>query len=173
MRSSKTTAGRPSPRHDRGASLVEFAVLAPLLFSILLGIITGGFALATKNSMTNAVREGARVGATLPEGTGWNADWAVDVKDRVVDLAGGDLEDDEVCVQLIDASDGSLVGRYPSGGCPASMPSAPSTPGSATSGCIVKVWAQSEATLNALFFSRDLDLEAQSVGIYERDECPT
>lgn len=157
-------------RVDRGAALVEFALLAPVLFSILLGIITGGFALATKNSMTNAVREGARVGATLPMGSDWDTDWAVDVKDRVVELAGGDLEADEVCVRLLDASTNATVGEYPSAGCSLSM-AEPTTPGSATD-CVVKVWAQRDATLNALFFSRDLDLQAQSVGVYERDGCP-
>ncbi len=162
--------------HDGGASLVEFALLAPLLVMMLLGITTGGFALATKNSMTNAVREGARVGATLPKGSDWDTGWAVDVKDRVVGLAGGDVGDDEVCVQLIDASNDSTVGAYmgsscdPSqGGDPAKFP--PDTPASATSGCVVKVWSQTSSTLNALFFSRDLTLQAQAVGIYERDEC--
>lgn len=166
---------------ERGASLVEFALIAPLFFAIALGMITGGFALSKKNSVTNAVREGGRLGATLydsdPTWT-WD-DWADDVKDRVVDVAGNDLDDDEICVQLIDTKDTSstaddvILGDYPSTGCPASLlGGAPLTPQSAD-GCLVKVWAQTEADLEVIFFTQPLTLEGSAVGVYERgDDCP-
>lgn len=160
-------------KRERGASLVEFALLAPVLFALLLGMITGGLALATKNSMTNAVREGGRLGATLPGVADWDA-WAADVKDRVVELAGGDLEADEVCVEMvsIDSSGDSTEGSWPASGCDLPM-AMPTTPSSAPDGsCLVKVWAQRSATLNALAFSRSLTLEAKAVGQYERSECP-
>lgn len=157
---------------EHGASLVEFALIAPVLFAILLGTITGGLALSKKNSMTNAVREGGRLGATLPEGTGWSADWAVDVRDRMVSLAGGDLENSEVCVQIIDldATPDAELGSYMGADC--TSVTAPSTPGSATEGCLVKVWARTSAELQTLFFTRDLTLDGNAVGIYERDACP-
>lgn len=157
---------------QRGASLVEFALIAPLLFAILLGTITGGLALSKKNSLSNAVREGGRLGATLPEGTGWDADWAVDVRDRVVALAGGDLTANDVCVRLIDASDPSAapVGQAIGSNCSSVTP--PQTPSSATTGCIVKVWARTTADLETIFFSRTVTLEGDAVGIYERTDCP-
>lgn len=170
MTARTTSTPRSRNRRDRGASLVEFALLAPVLFAILLGTITAGLALSTKNSMTNAVREGGRLGATLPEGTDWDADWAVDVRERVVSLAGGDLDDEDVCVQLIDASDDSIVGEYSGSDCSSVTP--PGTPTSATEGCVVKLWARRSAELNTLFFSRTLTLDANAVGIYERAECP-
>ena len=156
---------------DSGASLVEFALLAPVLFSLLLGMITGGLALAAKNSMTNAVREGGRLGATLPEGSDWSADWAFEVRRQTVALAGGDLESSDVCVQMV------KVGNTPpvlgSTTCSAALtPLAPDTPSTAASGqCVVKVWASRGAELNVLFFKRQLTLDAQAVGLYERSDC--
>ncbi len=51
---------------DDGATLIEFAIVAPLLFAILLGMFTGGLAFNQKLSVTNGAREGSRYGATLP-----------------------------------------------------------------------------------------------------------
>jgi Flp pilus assembly protein TadG len=47
---------------SRGQSLVEFALVLPPLFLILLGIIQFGFIFNTYVTMTNAAREGARTG---------------------------------------------------------------------------------------------------------------
>lgn len=44
----------------RGAALVEFAVVAPLFFTLLIGIIEFGRAMMVAQLMTNASREGAR-----------------------------------------------------------------------------------------------------------------
>lgn len=159
-----------SDRRERGASLVEFALIAPLLFSILLGTITGGVALAEKNSMANAVREAGRLGATLPEGGDWDTAWAASVRNRVLELAGSDLGPEDVCVQMIDPSDPTPVAELLGADCAALTE--PDTPGSATS-CVVKVWARSEADLETIFFSRSIQLDANAVALYERvDECP-
>lgn len=50
-------------RDDRGAAAVEFAIIAPLLFVLVFGIIDFGRALFTLNNLTSAVREGARFAA--------------------------------------------------------------------------------------------------------------
>jgi Flp pilus assembly protein TadG len=49
-------------RSESGASAVEFALLLPLLMMILFGIIEFGFALYRQAILTNASREGARLG---------------------------------------------------------------------------------------------------------------
>ena len=49
-------------RDEQGGSLVEFAVIAPLLFLILFGIIEFGIMIYDKAMITNASREGARAG---------------------------------------------------------------------------------------------------------------
>ena len=46
---------------ERGAVAVEFAILAPLLIMILLGIMEFGRAYNAQVSLTNAAREGVRV----------------------------------------------------------------------------------------------------------------
>jgi Flp pilus assembly protein TadG len=49
-------------RGQKGASLVEFAIIAPLLFLIIFGIIEFGILIYDKAMLTNASREGARAG---------------------------------------------------------------------------------------------------------------
>ncbi|WP_395398339.1 TadE/TadG family type IV pilus assembly protein [Arthrobacter sp. UC242_113] len=46
---------------DRGAVAVEFALLAPVLIMLLLGIMEFGRAYNTQITLSNAAREGARV----------------------------------------------------------------------------------------------------------------
>jgi len=49
-------------RSEAGASAVEFALLLPVLMMILFGIIEFGLALYQQAVLTNASREGARLG---------------------------------------------------------------------------------------------------------------
>lgn len=56
-------------RDERGSPAVEFALIAPVLILLLLGIVQFGFAFYTYNEMMNGAREGARrlaVGAEYP-----------------------------------------------------------------------------------------------------------
>ncbi|HTG48038.1 MAG TPA: TadE/TadG family type IV pilus assembly protein [Actinomycetota bacterium] len=55
-------------RPERGAAAVEFAIVAPLLFILVFGIIDFGFGFHAWNAIENAAREGARVGATDASG---------------------------------------------------------------------------------------------------------
>lgn len=47
---------------EKGGSLLEFALIAPLLFVFLFGIIEFGILIYDKAMITNASREGARAG---------------------------------------------------------------------------------------------------------------
>lgn len=49
-------------RRRRGAVAVELAVVAPLLFAVLFGIIEFGWLFTVQHTMVNAAREGARLG---------------------------------------------------------------------------------------------------------------
>lgn len=156
-------------RHDRGASLVEFALLAPIVFALLLGMITGGLALSKKNSMENAVREGARFGATLPEDDGW----AAAVQARVVELSGGDLDASDVCVALIRKADATTEKTRKSSSCASAAAAEPSATNVPSGQCAVKVWARESSELNVIFFSRTLTLDTSNINRYERDGDPS
>jgi Flp pilus assembly protein TadG len=52
-------------RHaERGQALVEFALIAPLLFLLLFGVIQVGFLMAAQNGLVNGVRDTTRRAAT-------------------------------------------------------------------------------------------------------------
>jgi len=50
-----------------GQSMVEFAVLLPLLLAVLFGIAEFGRAIMTKNVLNTACREGARLASVSPQ----------------------------------------------------------------------------------------------------------
>src|SRR5262245_37924584 len=51
----------PHVRSERGAELIEFALVLPLLLLVVLGIVDFGFVFQRLEVVTNAAREGARV----------------------------------------------------------------------------------------------------------------
>jgi Flp pilus assembly protein TadG len=53
---------RAGVRRDSGAELIEFAIVVPLLLFIIAGIIDFGILFQRYEVVTNAAREGARVG---------------------------------------------------------------------------------------------------------------
>ncbi len=75
MRRSRAT-GSPD---DEGAVLIEFAIVIGLFFLLVFGMVDFGLAINTKTQMTNAGREGARLGTV-------NLD-PVAVGDRVLETA--------------------------------------------------------------------------------------
>jgi hypothetical protein len=54
-------ACRPCRRNRQGAAAVEFALVAPLFFVMVFGMIEFGRAIMVQQIITNAAREGARV----------------------------------------------------------------------------------------------------------------
>jgi Flp pilus assembly protein TadG len=161
-----TTIRRIRDKQDeRGAALVEFALILPLLMSLVLGLVSGGAAYNRKLSMTGGVREGSRFGATLDG----SANWASNVQSRTVSLSSGDLTTSQVCVKLVKVT---VVGSppttsdvYSTSGCTASEPAAPSTV--SVNDCLVKVWAARPTSFQAMFFSSTITLTASSVALYE------
>lgn len=102
-------------RGERGAALVEFALVFPVFMTLVLGMFSGGMAYNRKNTLINAAREGARYGATLAPGSlgttppSWPPEcyvagpepsspcgidtWVEEVADAVEQNAEGDLRD--------------------------------------------------------------------------------
>lgn len=89
-------------RDDRGAALVEFALILPLLVALLLGTVTTGFAVNDDLQLTHAAREGARYGATVPVDELFSlGTWAENVSDLAVERFGDGLGSSDVCVSLV------------------------------------------------------------------------
>jgi Flp pilus assembly protein TadG len=90
---------------DRGAALVEFAFILPILAMLVFGMLTGGIVMNRKASLTHATREAARYGATVPiDQLGTTDAWADHVRDVAVERSGGELTSGQICVALMDGT---------------------------------------------------------------------
>jgi len=73
------TTSSPTPRRERqksrGATMVEFAIVASALFTLIFGILEGGFAVRARNAINNSTDEAARRGAVA--GTRADADYQI------------------------------------------------------------------------------------------------
>ena len=56
------------PTRDRGAVLVEFALIAPIFVTLVFGIISYGYMLSYRQALGQAASEGARAAAVVPSG---------------------------------------------------------------------------------------------------------
>ena len=65
-------------RGERGQSIVEFTLILPVFLLVLLGMLEYGSAYDHRTAMAYAVREGARVGASLGKGNSNTPASAVD-----------------------------------------------------------------------------------------------
>ena len=102
-----TTDKRPIRTAERGAELIEFAFALPILLFLIAGIIDFGLLFKDYEVVTNAAREGARLG-TLP---GYSA---ADVTARVQEYAGsGGLYTDAAALTVIPLSTTVNAGGTP------------------------------------------------------------
>jgi Flp pilus assembly protein TadG len=101
---------------DRGAALVEFAVIAPLLFFLILAMVDFGFAYGDYIGVRSGAREGARQAAINPPGSrsctldtaapnAATANLACLTKERI-GLPAGEIE---VAITLLDGDDPGTV----------------------------------------------------------------
>jgi Flp pilus assembly protein TadG len=92
-------------RSDRGAALIEFAIIFPILAMLVFGMLTGGIVMNKRMSVTHATREAARYGATVPvDQLGTPGAWADHIQAVAVERSGGQLSADDVCVALMDGT---------------------------------------------------------------------
>ncbi len=101
-------------RPETGASLVEFAFIAPFLLLLLLGIIEFGYLFGQNNEVRHAVREGARYAAvSYPDrdGGGVTSSDVVDAVCAAINLPGS-----TVTVQMDEVdSSGAVINAGGSG----------------------------------------------------------
>jgi Flp pilus assembly protein TadG len=77
-------------RGQKGASAVEFALIAPLLFMLIFGIIGFGIAFMQLQTIRGAVREGARISAVGAS--------VAQVQQKVADASTGIVPSGQVAV---------------------------------------------------------------------------
>lgn len=139
--------------------------MLPLLMALLLGIFTGGNAYFQKISLVDAVREGARYGASLKHDapSGALATWKQNVTERVVQLSGGQLTATDVCVELVTPTGSNTA-------CGVSdPPGSQADPTALAPASLVKVSATKVTTIEAIFFTSTPTLSAKVAARYERD----
>src|SRR5437763_1206738 len=78
-----------SRRRECAQSLVEFSLLLPIFLVLVMAVCDFGWALRTYLQITNAAREGARVGVVCPGGNATSAQ--TQMTNAVVDKSNGIL----------------------------------------------------------------------------------
>jgi hypothetical protein len=170
---------RTRQRSDSGAVAVEFALVAPFLLLVLFGMITTGFTYSDHLSITNAVREGARLGSALPIAQDsahpvtpapTASGWASSVQTRVHDVyfnAGSNISTSQICVKLVDSSNTVVPGAQALGADCGGEPDPPST--MAAGSCAVKVWVTKPASIELIVApTLNFNIGAASVSYYGR-----
>ncbi|HVR33225.1 MAG TPA: TadE/TadG family type IV pilus assembly protein [Acidimicrobiia bacterium] len=165
---------------ERGAALIEFALLLPLLLMLLLGIVSVGIAYNHQISITHAARESARFAATLPV-TNFEAEpvpidaWLDAVATQAVEDATGSLDasvpGQRVCVAYVHPSavapgvetrnrvEIGGVATHADGPCFADT--RPATERR------VQVQVERETDFNVVVFSRTLTLTSEAISRFE------
>ena len=74
-------------RRDTGQSVVEFALVVPVFLLLLAGMIDFGLGLYSDITVTNAAREGARLGVAMPYSAAAPSAYTSAIDARVRDMA--------------------------------------------------------------------------------------
>lgn len=164
-------------RPEKGASLLEFALVLPILAALLLGTVTAALAFSNSLSLNNAARETARFGATLPVDPDMST-WLNQVADVAISSATGDLDNGvpgrTVCVAYIHPDGGGaddsttrltlddIGNRTVVGGSTCFADGRPSDERR------VQVRLVRDADLNVLFFTNTISLTRDSTIRFER-----
>ena len=80
------TKGRRSIREQRGQTMVEFAIVLPILLMLILGIAQLGLTFNNYLALTDGVRAGARYGAVLRTSGTHDAQTTAKVKQSAANL---------------------------------------------------------------------------------------
>ena len=169
---------RDRRRDESGSNAVEFALIVPILAMLLLGIVTAGISYSNAIGATNAVREGARYGATANAAT--SPTWGQDVVARV---RGTQFDDSAsataICVQLYKEGSPAVASHCDQGNGSVSpalstsdavFPAVPS--GLANGTCVVRVLAARNYTIAlGVFPSLGGTMKRGSVARYEQTSC--
>lgn len=162
---------------DSGAALVESALILMLLSALLVGTVTSALAYGRSTSLQTAVREASRFGATLPveaDLDGWLADvLAVARAAAVGDLDAG-VEGQRICVAYVYPDGTDVNDRTKRLTESLGVTGTPETgldcyaDGRPDNERRVQVAVERQSTIQAVFFSVDVTLDAPAAARYER-----
>jgi Flp pilus assembly protein TadG len=141
-------------RHERGAALIEAALILPFLLVLTFGIWTTARAWNIHNTMEHAVREAARHGATIdPWDPGTSPTEVRGVADADLSSAAIDIGAiQDVCIELIADGGDSCDGSHNND--------------TGTDQVLVKL-RYPDYQLQFLFFSLAIDMEASAISRHE------
>lgn len=97
-------------KHLNGQTLIEFALIFPLLMFLLVGFFDLGRAIFYYSSLSNAVREAARTGIVKQYGEYVDeADFESQITNKVLEYGFGlgSISEDDISVQVTEISEGS------------------------------------------------------------------
>lgn len=165
---------------ERGAALVEMAVVSTMLMALLLGIVTFGITHYQNIAIEGAAREAVRFGATYAvEDAGSLEEWLRDVAQVAENAATGALRESEpsrlVCVAQGYGSDPGEFSRITVAGAQ-SVASASEQSGwcfenTAPGGdIVVQVQLQRDGWIEAIVFSMKPTLTGEATNRFERAE---
>jgi len=174
------TAESPARAHDdRGAAVVEFALVLPVLMILLLGMISGATAWNQSQALGQGSRVAARFASTfpLPATDPEMDDWLDDIIDRSVAASEGAMdagvEGRVVCVAFVDpagtAPDETASRRMDAAGSRTSGTDECFDDGQGDVARRVQVVLERTGTLDIGFRRQDLDLRREVVYRYEAD----
>ena len=165
---------------DRGAALVEFALVLPLLLMVVVGLVSAGIAYNHKISLTHAAREASRHGATLPV-SNFLADpdpmarWLDELAVRAVQDATGSLDPGtpglRICVAYVhpqgSAATDSTRSRIEDGSGVTFLSSDCFADGRPVTERRVQVQVARDTDLDALVFQATIGIGSEAVSRYE------
>lgn len=156
---------------ERGAVLIEAALVTVLLLALLLGTVTAGIAYGRSNALQTAAREGGRFGATLPIPAGGVDTWLSQVRDVTKAAAIGDLDPavpgQHICVALLGPA-GTPRSVVEAGGGTTYSSSECFADGRPAGESRVQVVVRRDTDLQVVFFALNITLSGQAATRFER-----
>jgi hypothetical protein len=171
-------------RTDKGAVALEFALILPVLAILLLGTVSAGITYSHGIGLSNAVREGARFGATTGTSpspltpASWNSTVVARVRATQFDSTAGATA---ICVRLwkgtaaagavVASTDGCDQGTFGSPALAMSDPAFPAVPASGLTAdsCVVQVLAAQKYSITlGILPSLTGTMKRGAVARYER-----
>lgn len=99
-------------RDEHGATLVEFAILAPAVIGLMLGVMQIGFSMQSYNAMRSVAADGARMATIEYQKKNTIANWQIRNRTKAIATSAPYLFGDSVVVTVADVSPSRVSGAH-------------------------------------------------------------